>query len=158
MVGSIVGDVTLNLSQMEENVPIAERKTIRIKSDMTDPKFDEILEIAKQKNEENERLYNEKEQSFYRFFAVTDYATGDGLTYFLQISRNCKHLNEVDYDLEDFKNFISDDYYFSSIEELQEEEFMKTYANLIPPHVVKMVERKDQPGFLWQTHFYVNYS
>lgn len=103
-------------------------------------------------------MTEESKQSFYRFFAVSNYGTGEGLTYFLQISLNCKHLNEVDYDLEDFKNFISDEYYFSSIEELQEEEFMKTYANLIPSHVVKMVERKDQPSLLWQTHFHVNYS
>lgn len=127
---------------------------------MTNPTLDEMLEIAKQRHEENERLYNEmkeKEQPFYRFFAVSDYATGQGLTYFLHISRNHGFYNE-DCHLEEFKKFIDDDYYSSCIEELQEEEFMKTYANLIPPHVVKMVERKDQPEFLWQTEFYVNYS
>lgn len=100
----------------------------------------------------------ENTQQFYRFFVVTDYSTGEGLTYFLQISRNYVGFTNDDEQLKDFKEFIKDEYYFSSIEEMQEEEFMKTYANIIPPHVVKMVERKDQPSLLWQTHFHVNYS
>ena len=99
----------------------------------------------------------ETEQSFYRFFVVNYYGSGDGLTYFLQITRNYESFTNDDEQLEEFKEFIKDEYYFSSIEELQEEEFMKTYVNLIPPHIVKMVERKDQPSLLWQTHFHVNY-
>ena len=43
MVGSGVGDVTLNLSQMGESVPIVEEKTIRKKFVMTDPTFEAIL-------------------------------------------------------------------------------------------------------------------
>lgn len=103
-------------------------------------------------------MTEESKQSFYRFFAVSNYGTGEGLTYFLQISRNYEGFTNDDEQLKEFKEFIKDEYYHSSIEELQEEEFMEIYVNLIPPHIVKMVERKDQPTLIWQTHFHVNYS
>jgi hypothetical protein len=35
---------------------------------------------------------------------------------------------------------------------------MSRYVNLIPSHIVKMVERKDQPELIWETYFHVNYS
>ena len=120
--------------------------------------FDALDRLYEENEESLQKLAEIEKKEFYRFFAVSDYSTGEGLTYFLQISRNYEGFTNDDEQLKDFKEFIKDEYYHSSIEELQEEEFMKTYANLIPPHVVKMVERKDQPSLLWQTHFHVNYS
>jgi hypothetical protein len=96
-------------------------------------------------------------KEFYRFFVVEYFATGEGISYWLQISRNYS-VDETDYELEEFQEFISDGHYYNGIEEKTEEEFMSVYASLIPPYVIAAVERKDQPAFTWQSHVHVNYS
>jgi hypothetical protein len=95
-------------------------------------------------------------KEFYRFFVVDYFATGEGISYFLQISRNYSG-GETDYELKEFEEFIGD-YYYYNIEEKTEEDFMREYAHIIPLYVVKAVERKDQPAFTWQSHVHVNYS
>ena len=123
--------------------------------------FDALARLYEENREELQKLAKIEKKEFYRFFAVNHYETGCGITYFLQIIRNYSDQYNDDYnleELEEFKKFIDDTYYQDFIEELQEEEFMKIYVNLIPPHVVKMIERKDQPALIWQTHFHVNYS
>jgi hypothetical protein len=112
---------------------------------------EEMLEEATKREEENK-------QPFYRFFVIEYFGTGEGITYFLQISRNYQGYTDFDGDLHSFKKFVDDDYYLQGMEMLEEEEFMTKYAALIPAHVVKMVNRKDQPMLTWQTHFHVNYS
>jgi hypothetical protein len=112
---------------------------------------EEMLEEAAKREEENKR-------PFYRFFAIDYFGTGEGITYFLQISRNYEPYNDIDQELKSFKEFVDENFYFQGMEELIEEEFMTKFAALIPAHVVKMVERKDQPMLTWQTHFHVNYS
>ena len=97
-------------------------------------------------------------KEFYRFFVVDYFATGEGISYFLQISRNYRGYTDFDGELHSFKEFISDGHYFNGIEEKNEEEFMSVYASLIPPYVIAAVERKDQPAFTWQSHVHVNYS
>jgi hypothetical protein len=120
------------------------------------------LEIAKQGIEENkealEQLAEIERKEFYRFFAVEYYGTGEGISYWLNICRNFPPYDGEDIDLECFKKFIGDSYHSEFIQEPTEEEFMSRYVNLIPSHIVKMVERKDQPELIWETHFHVNYS
>jgi hypothetical protein len=107
----------------------------------------------------------EEEQPFYRFFAVEYFATGEGMSFWLKVCRNYPPYKSiadtiVDHDLERFVKFIGDgaDYYIRGLTMPTEEEFMTQYANLIPPYIVKMIERRDQPGFDWETHLYFNYS
>ena len=123
---------------------------------------EEVIEIGKKCMEEYseamEQLAEIERKEFYRFFAIDYYGTGEGLTYFLQISRNYEPYNDVDQELKSFEEFVDENFYFQGMEELKEEEFMTKFAALIPAHVVKMVERKDQPMLTWQTHFHVNYS
>jgi hypothetical protein len=125
-------------------------------------KENKVLEIAKNCMEEYseamQQLAEIERNEFYRFFVVEYFGTGEGITYFLQISRNYQGYTDFDGDLHSFKKFVDDDYYLQGMEELKEEEFMEKYAALIPAHVVKMVERKDQPMLTWQSHFHVNYS
>ena len=99
-----------------------------------------------------------QQQKFYRFFVADYFATGEGVSKWLQISRNYSGGDETDYALEEFKRFIGISYYFHGIEEKTEEEFMSAYASMIPPYVIRAVERKDQPAFTWQTHIHLNYS
>jgi hypothetical protein len=123
---------------------------------------EEVLEIGMKFMDENheamEKLAEIERKEFYRFFVVEYFGTGEGISYFLQISRNYQGYTDFDGDLHSFKKFVDDDYYLQGMEQLEEEEFMTKYASLIPAHVVKMVERKDQPMLTWQTHFHVNYS
>ena len=97
-------------------------------------------------------------KEFYRFFVVDYFATGEGVSKWLQISRNYSGDNETGYELKEFKRFIGISYYFHGIEEKTEEEFMSAYASMIPPYVIRAVERKDQPAFTWQSHVHLNYS
>jgi hypothetical protein len=98
-------------------------------------------------------------KEFYRFFVVEYYATGEGISYWLQISRNYSG-GETDHELKEFEEFVGHEYYLycNSIEEKTEEEFMSAYASMIPPYVIRAVERGDQPAFTWQTHIHLNYS
>ena len=123
---------------------------------------EEVIEIAKKFMEEHsetmEKLAEIERKEFYRFFVIEYFGTGEGITYFLQISRNYRGYTDFDGELHSFRKFVDDDYYLQGMEMLEEEEFMTKYAALIPAHVVKMVKRKDQPMLTWQTHFHVNYS
>jgi len=104
--------------------------------------------------------YQREEKSFYRFFAIDYFATGEGRSYWLQICRNYQRCDDIDRELEKFVKFIGigSDHYMHGFDELIEEEFMEKYAKLIPDHVIEQINRRDQPGFTWQTHLYFNYS
>jgi len=125
-------------------------------------KENKVLEIAKKFMEDHsetmEKLAEIERKEFFRFFVIEYFGTGEGITYFLQISRNYGGYTDFDGELHSFKKFVDDDYFLQGMEMLEEEEFMTKYAALIPAHVVKMVKRKDQPMLTWQTHFHVNYS
>lgn len=139
-----------------------------------EPYPDAMFEEAERREKENafkalDKLYDEnsaalqqlaeiERKEFYRFFAVEYYGTGEGISYWLKICRNYPPYNGEDIDLECFKKFIGDSYHSEFIQEPTEEEFMSRYVNLIPSHIVKMVERKDQPELIWETYFHVNYS
>lgn len=118
---------------------------------MKEMTHEEMLEEAAKREEENET-------SFYRFFSVEYFATGEGMSYWLKICRNCGLYDGKDHELERFKEFIGCDHYFGGIDELTEEEFVVRYASLIPSHITKMLANRDQPGLDWETHFHVNYS
>ena len=102
----------------------------------------------------------ERERPFYRFFAIEYFATGEGMSYWLKVCRNYQQFDDRDRDLERFVKFIGEgaDHYIYGLTQPTQEEFMTQYANLIPPYIVKMIERRDQPALDWETHFYFNYS
>jgi len=103
----------------------------------------------------------ERERPFYRFFAIEYFATGEGMSFWLKICRNYDlPMDGKDYDMERFVNFIGvgADHYIHGLTQPTQEEFMTQYANLIPPYIVKMIERRDQPCLDWETHFHFNYS
>jgi len=114
---------------------------------------EEMLEEAARREEEN--------NPFYRFFAIEYFATGEGRSFWLKVCRNYDlPMDGRDYDMERFVKFIGEgaEYYMHGLETPTQEEFMEKYAKLIPPYIVKMIERRDQPGFDWETHLYFNYS
>jgi hypothetical protein len=118
-----------------------------------EPYPDEMFEEAERREAENKR-------PFYRFFAIEYFATGEGMSFWLKVCRNYQKVDDRDRDLERFVKFIGvgAEHYIQGLTMPTEEEFMTQYANLIPPYIVKMIERRDQPGFDWETHFYFNYS
>jgi len=125
-------------------------------------KENKVLEIAKNFIEEHseamEQLAEIERKEFYRFFAVEYFGTGEGMSFWLKICRNYPPHNGRDYDMERFKEFIGCDHYYPNIEEPTEEEFRTQYANLIPDYISKMLDKRDQPGFDWETHYHFNYS
>lgn len=124
-------------------------------------KVQDALEVAKKGIEQYKPALDEladTERPFYRFFAIEYYGTGEGVSYWLKACRNYQSFDGKDRELESFKEFIGCDHYFPGIEEPTEEEFRTRYAKLIPEYVSKMLDRKDQPGFIWETHYHFNYS
>ena len=121
----------------------------------------QVLEIAKNFIEEHseamEKLAEIERKEFYRFFAVEYFGTGEGMSFWLKICRNYPPHNGRDYDMERFKEFIGCDHYYPGIEEPTEEEFRTQYANLIPDYITKMLDKRDQPGFDWETHYHFIY-
>ena len=118
-----------------------------------EPYPDEMFEEVARREAENKR-------PFYRFFAIDYLATGEGRSYWLMICRNYQGIGGKDREKEKFINFIgmSAKHYMECFEELAEEEFMKKYDTLIPPHVKVHIHRRDQPAFTWETHLHFNYS
>jgi len=111
---------------------------------------EEMLEEAARREEEN--------RPFYRFFAVEYFGTGEGMSFWLKICRNYEPYDGKDYEMESFKEFVGESFFFPGIEEPTEEEFRTQYAKLIPDYVSKMLDKRDQPGFIWETHYHFNYS
>jgi len=139
----------------EEMLEEAARREAALKA--VDKLYEENGDAMKQLAEiEKEEI----ERPFYRFFAIEYFATGEGMSFWLKVCRNYPPHNDRDYDLERFAKFIGEGaaHYLHGLETPTQEEFLEKYANLIPPYIVKMIERRDQPGFDWETHLYFNYS
>ena len=103
--------------------------------------------VAKVSEEDYQKVVDamEEKKSFYRFFAVEYFATGEGMSFWLKICRNYGLYNGKDYELERFKEFVGCDHYYPGIEEPTEEEFRTQYANLIPDYIIKMLDKRDKP-------------
>jgi hypothetical protein len=116
--------------------------------------------VAKVSEEDYQKVMEaiEEKKPFYRFFVVDYYATGEGMSFWLKICRNYEPYDDVDREMEEFKEFIGCSHYYPGIEEPTEEEFRTKYAKLIPEYVSKMLDKRDQPGFIWETHYHFNYS
>ena len=96
---------------------------------------------------------------FFFFNAV--YSTiGEGNFHWLQISRRYDHLENKKYELEYFEKLLnSTDFEDLQIRELNPEEFLKTYSDLIPDYVNRVIRRKTPPPiFTWQTHIHLTYK
>jgi radical SAM superfamily enzyme YgiQ (UPF0313 family) len=120
---------------------------------MTDLTLDEMLDIAAEREAENQR-------PFYRFFAIDYVATGEGRSYWLKICRNYQPIDDKDHDLRYFEKFVGEgaDYYIKGLEQPTEDEFLEKYGKLVPDYIVEMIARRDQPFFTWETHLHYNYS
>ena len=118
----------------------------------------EALDKLYAENDEGMKQLAETERPFYRFFAVEYFGTGEGMSFWLKACRNYEPYNGKDYEMESFKEFVGESFFFPGIEEPTEEEFRTQYARLIPAYVSEMLDRRDQPGFIWETHYHFNYS
>jgi len=85
-----------------------------------------------------------------RFYSVDYFGTGQGVTYYLQVSNRD--------DIESFKSFINNDYYSLGIEELSREVFMCKYDDIIPSYVKDSINRDIKATFTWRTHLHINYA
>ena len=148
----------LNLSQSELDEL---RKSKKELTEYGKQRLKELIYKQDMKKMEEAARREEENNPFYRFFAIEYFATGEGLSFWLKVCRNYDlPMDGKDYDMERFVKFIGEGakYYLHGLETPTQEEFMEKYANLIPPYIVKMIERRDQPGFDWETHLYFNYS
>jgi hypothetical protein len=121
----------------------------------------EALQIANQGIEKYTPALKElakTDKSFYRFFVVDYFATGEGRSIWLKICRNYQSYDGVDREKRRWEEFVGHEYYLQCSEEQTEKEFMERYEKLIPEHVKVQVYRRDQPIFTWETHLHVNYS
>jgi len=121
----------------------------------------DALEIAKQGIEQYKPALEELskgDKSFYRFFAIDYFATGEGRSFWLMICRNYQSYDDVDREKEKFAKFVNCDYYMQGFEELTEREFLDKYTRFVPYFVAGMMQEKNQPMFTWQTHLHFNYS
>lgn len=98
------------------------------------------------------------DKPFYRFFAVEYFATGEGVSYWFQISRNYTSPDHIDRELDKFKKLLGHQHYWAGIEELKQEEFTVKYNKMLPEYITHQIEKKDQPFFSWQSHIHINYS
>jgi hypothetical protein len=116
---------------------------------MSDLTLDEMLDIAAKREAENQ-------QSFYQFFVIDYYGTGEGRTVFLQISRSNSPQYPEDYFKKRWEKFVDVEFYLQGTEELTEEEFMKRYSSHISERIHILM--KDKVLGIWQTHHHFNYS
>lgn len=113
---------------------------------MTDknPTYEDMVEIAETRQRENE---------FFLFYAIDNYATGEGRTIQLFIERN--------YGEDDALKFIKDQvdrYDWELIQKYSEEDFFTNYSNLIPDQLKTMIQRKDVPMLSFHQSYHFNYS
>ena len=83
-------------------------------------------------------------------YLVADYyATGEGRSIWIQISlSDNKHK-----DLETFKKFIGEEFFYPSVQEFSSNDFWGRYARMVPYLVSGMMH---ESSFLWQTHLHYN--
>lgn len=148
-----------NFSDLVEELQLPSESTMESVRRLS--KKETVLEIANQGIEKYKEALEEladAEKPFYRFFACEYFGTGEGMSFWLKICRNYPPYDNVDRELEKFKEFIGHSFYYPGIEEPTEGVFMAKYINLIPHHIKVCIERRDQPILTWETHFHVNYS
>lgn len=91
----------------------------------------------------------------FRYLSVDYYATGQGISYWLQITNR----NDYESDVDSFKKFIDSDFFSSGIEEKEKDDFILNYTTLIPDYVKKIVNKEGPtPNFCWRTHLHLNFS
>lgn len=91
-------------------------------------------------------------EPFYKFYECDYYATGEGRSIWLMVDRNYGGTEEK------FMEFVGSSYYYPSITELTQAEFMEKHNELLPHFLKVMVYREDQPFFEWKQAYYWNYS
>jgi len=93
------------------------------------------------------------DEPFYQYYVIDYYATGEGRSIWLQISRNNPYYS-VDYLQKRWEKFVDVEYYLQGTEELTEEEFMKKYRVFMPGHIKNTIEEKSMS--IWQSHYHFN--
>lgn len=108
----------------------------------------------------------------YQFLACDYYATGEGVTICLLITRAYPHVDDYEGSYPDitYKNtakfraareFIEEfgGWYAQGAENLPREEFLEKYGKYLPELVRNLLTNDDQPGNLnFKQQFHVNYS
>ena len=96
----------------------------------------------------------------FLFFNSVYSTAGEGNFHWLQISRRYDHLDNKQYELEYFENFLSSSNFEGlGVRELDPEEFLKIYSDLIPDYISRVLRRKEPPPiFTWQTHIHLTYK
>lgn len=99
----------------------------------------------------------------YHFLVSDYYATGEGRTICLLITRAYPMVDEYDKDpdviaeeefTKRFGEFLS-----MGVEAVNQEEFMKRFGHYLPEYLKKLLENEDQPGNLnYMSQFHLNYS
>jgi len=95
------------------------------------------------------------DEPFYKYYVIDYFATGEGRSIWLQISRNNPYYS-VDYLQKRWEKFVDVEYYLQGTEELTKEEFMKKYSSQIPERVISLMEEKTLST--WQSHYHFNRS
>jgi hypothetical protein len=96
------------------------------------------------------------DEPFYKYYVIDYFATGEGRSIWLQISRNNCPQYPVDYLQKRWEKFVDVEYYLQGTEELTKEEFMKKYSSQIPERVISLMEEKTLST--WQSHYHFNRS
>ena len=95
-------------------------------------------------------------EPFYKYYVIDYYATGEGRTIFLQISRNNSPQYPEDYFQKRWEKFVDIDFYLQGTEELGEREFLDKYTRFLPDVIAHMLREKSFG--IWQTHLHFNWS
>jgi hypothetical protein len=96
------------------------------------------------------------DESYYQYYVIDYFATGEGRSIWMQISRNnCPHYPD-DYFQKRWEKFVDVKYYIQGTEKLTEEEFMKRYRVFMPGHIKNTIEEKSMS--IWQSHYHFNRS
>jgi hypothetical protein len=95
-------------------------------------------------------------EPFYLYRVIDYYATGEGKTIYLQVSRNNSPSYPEDYFKKRWEQFVEHEYYLQGTEELPEREFLDKYTRFIPYVIANMIQNKGLS--IWETHLHFNYS
>jgi len=90
----------------------------------------------------------------FNYLVADYYDTREGHSIWIQISlSDNKHK-----DLETFKKFIGEEFFFPSIEEISSNDFWSRYARMVPYFVSGMIQARKECSFLWQRQTRLHYN
>lgn len=106
--------------------------------------LDEMMDIANQR---------ENQENIYQYRVIDYFASGEGRTIYLQISRANSPQYPEDYFENRWTQFV-EDFYMPATEELTETQFLERYTRLIPNAILRL--HREKTLTIWQQHFHFN--